>query len=381
VSDGDQVKGEVLVVDDTPAIRRALSDLLRQEGYEVRTAESGSGALAALEEGAPDLILMDVDMPELDGYSACKRLKSDDRFADVPVIFVSANLDAADKIKAFESGGADYVTKPFHVEELMARVGSHLRNHKLQQELDERFRELQALEAAKDSLQGMIVHDLRGPLSGIITSLQLLEIDAAQMGSENVEDVQRALRSSKSLIQMINALLDVTRLESSEFPLDVADGDVAKSVVGALSALGGLLSGHDVVFDDRASPVWTRYDQSIVERVVANLVSNAVKFTPAGGRVSIRVLSLADRVRVEVEDTGQGIPQEFQDKVFDKFARLEAGENVVAYSTGLGLTFCKLAVEAHRGSIGVESVLGEGSTFWFELPSADQATSIGRFPS
>lgn len=369
MSNGDHVKGEVLVVDDMPAIRRALSDLLRQEGYEVRTAESGSGALAALEEGAPDLILMDVDMPEMDGYSACRQLKSDDRFADVPVIFVSANMDATDKINAFESGGADYVTKPFHVEELMARVGSHLRNHKLQQELEERFRELQALEAAKDSLTGMIVHDLRGPLAGIMASLQLLEIDATQMGSESVEDVQRALRSSKSLIQMINALLDVTRLESSEFPLDVADGDLAKSVMEALGSLGGLLSSHDIVFDDPASPVRANYDQALVERVVANFVSNAVKFTPVGGRVSIRVLSLADRVRLEVEDTGKGIPQEFQGKVFDKFARLEAGKSVAAFSTGLGLTFCKLAVEAHQGSIGVESVLGEGSTFWFELPS------------
>jgi PAS domain S-box-containing protein len=235
----------------------------------------------------------------------------------------------------------------------------------LQQELETRFQELKKLEELRDSLTHMIVHDLRSPLTAILGYLELM-VEDATLAQTHAVRVQGAMRGAKSLIQIINALLDVNKMEAGEMKLDLTDADLVATARETLESLSGMAGDRSVVVDD-AGPVVHRCDHTLMGRVVANLLGNAYRYSPKKSTVTVRVRNQGDRARVEVQDQGNGIPEEYRERIFQKFGRVEGGKQH-AYSTGLGLTFCKLAVEAHGGTIGVDSVLKQGSTFWFELP-------------
>jgi two-component system sensor histidine kinase/response regulator len=185
-----QRRGSILVVDDTPANLRLLTGMLKEQGYRVRPAPNGRLALQAVRAEAPDLILLDINMPEMNGYETCEALKADEAYADIPVIFISALTETSDKIQAFQTGGVDYVTKPFQFEEVQARVEAHLTLFRLKRELEEKYRQLKELEQLRDSLTHMIVHDLRSPLTGTLTTLQLIKMTAGdRLEEEEKEDV------------------------------------------------------------------------------------------------------------------------------------------------------------------------------------------------
>ena len=170
-------------------------------------------------------------------------------------------------------------------------------------------------------------------------------------------------------MQMITALLDVKKFESGEMAVSPEDRDIVATAREALDSLGGLVSTRNVKLEGDEGGVVVAHDPQLTERIIANLVSNALRHTPEDGRVSISVTSADGRARVDVQDEGPGIPEEYRDRIFEKFGQVEAQQGRVA-TTGLGLTFCALAVQAHGGDIGVESEIGAGSTFWFELPLA-----------
>ena len=217
----------------------------------------------------------------------------------------------------------------------------------------------------RDSLTHMIVHDLRSPLQGIMTSLQILEMDVGQLGEESERDVKTALASARTLTQMTTALLDVNKMESGEMVLTRVAGDLGDAAKEAVESLAGLTTGRRVSVEGQAD---AEFDLELITRVVANLTSNALRYTTEEGTVEIRV-SKRERARIEVQDQGPGIPEEYREKIFEKFGQIEAHqEGDKLASTGLGLTFCKLVLEAHGGTIGVDSVVGGGSTFWFEVP-------------
>ena len=175
----------VLVVDDTIENLRLLSDLLGEQGYEVRAVTSGRQALQAVEHDPPDLILLDITMPEMDGYEVCRRLKATERSKDVPVIFLTALTDTADKVRAFDAGGVDYVTKPFQFEEVLARVKTHVALRRAQAALADSYTRLRALEQLRDDLVHMIVHDMRSPLTALLHRPPLAEAPAAALSEDS----------------------------------------------------------------------------------------------------------------------------------------------------------------------------------------------------
>jgi signal transduction histidine kinase len=335
--------------------------MLKDDGYKVRPVPSGKLALQAAEAEAPDLILLDINMPEMDGYEVCTRLKEHETLSGIPVIFISALTETIDKVKAFEMGGVDYITKPFQFEEVRARVQTHLT-------LRRQFLELQELHDLRDNLTHMIVHDLRSPLTGIKGYLDLLKLDADKLDEDGQSYINDALSGVKTLVEMISSLLDVNRLESGEMPLNKKDCDLTTISTDAVASLGGLTVDRNVAQESPDGPVTISCDTELTTRVIANLLGNALKFTPSSGDVTVAVLGKDGGARVEVRDTGPGIPPEYLGRVFDKFGQVEARKERKKFSSGLGLAFCKLAVEAHGGTIGVESEVGSGSTFWFELP-------------
>lgn len=368
--------GDILIVDDTPENLKVLADLLKRNGHKVRPAPDGVVALRAAERKPPDLVLLDISMPHMNGYEVCERLKSMPALADVPVLFISGLSEPIDKVRAFRAGGVDFVTKPFEAEELLARVNTHLRLHRLHRELAGSYARLQQLEALRESLTNMIVHDMRSPLAALSTSLHLMKEDlASTIPAESLGDIDAAIDGAERLIQMVNDLLDISRLEAGEMPLDRRRSDLRTVVDAALVSLARLTSHLNVQLDMPDDAAFAHLDPPVIQRTLENLIANAAKFTPRGGSVTIAVEHGDDEVRVSVLDEGPGIPAEYHLKIFEKFGQVESRKEGRLHSSGLGLAFCRLAVEAHGGTIGVDSEPGRGSRFWISLPANEDAAS------
>lgn len=358
----------ILIVDDTAENLRLLTGMLGEQGFDVRPVTSGLQALRAAELEPPDLILLDITMPEMDGYQVCAKLKESSTLGDVPVIFLTALGDTADKVKAFAAGGVDYITKPFQFEEVLARSKAQIYLRRTRQELAHQYERLRRLEQLRDDLVKMVVHDMRTPLTVLLANLGFLrEQTAAALGRDAADDLQAATTAAQSLCTMANDLLDISRLEDGKMPLthesfDLVD--VAKRVLASLAILDParrLRLNAPTSFQHVA-------DQAVIQRVLENLVSNAIKHTPTGGTVELAVLVTPQRTRVEVRDQGPGVPHEARHEIFEKFGTITARTQRKYHSAGLGLAFCKLAVLAHGGTIGVQDGAAGGSVFWFELP-------------
>jgi len=364
----------ILVVDDTPANLQMLADMLKKRGYRARPVPSGRLALQAAKADPPDLILLDINMPVMDGYEVCAELKKDPCLAAIPVIFISAHGETVDKIRAFSAGGLDYIAKPFHVEEVEARVAVHLQLRRQQREMEDLLARQRELESMRDSMVHMIVHDLRAPLTAVFNYLDLVrEQETGFISPESLQNLDLAMKASRWMVQMVNVLLDASKIESGQMHLRIAECDVGEVLSDAVDAIRSLAEERNVLC--HPTPVRAAIDRDAIARVVQNLVSNAVKLTPPGGDVHVSVASKDETLRIEVTDHGPGIAAEHHPKIFEKFGQLDTNVRQSIPSSGLGLYFCKLAVEAHGGRIGVDSAVGKGSTFWFELPVHGPATT------
>ncbi len=365
---------DILVVDDTQANLQLLTGMLKERGYKVRPVPNGNLALQAARSCPPDLILLDINMPDLDGYKVCAQLKRDDRTADVPVIFISALNETIDKVLAFGVGGVDYVTKPFQFEEVDARVSAHLKLRRLRLDLEQRNRELQRsnaelrrLQELRDNLTQMIVHDLRSPLTGVLGTFELLGLEAEKLSPNSHQMLEMAQGALDQMLGMINSLLDVSKIEAGELRPNRSQCDLVSLAKRATEVLAGMRGQRRVTLDPASESLPMSIDSELISRVLQNLLGNALKFTPLDGEVKIRIAREDCKVRVSVSDNGPGIPPEYHQRIFEKFGQVKTDRS---HGTGLGLTFCRLAVEAHGGSIGVDSEVGQGSTFWFDLPAA-----------
>mgnify|MGYP001156610738 FL=1 len=369
----------VLIVDDAPENIMILSHLLMPD-YTVRAAVSGEKALEIIfSDDPPDLILLDIVMPKINGYEVCKRLKAaGETVSEIPVIFLSGMTETDDKVKAFEAGGVDYITKPFALKEVQARIETHLKIssqkrelEKQKQQIEDSYTKLRELELLKDNLTHMIVHDMRTPLMGISGNLELLSFqEESNISARAAKHINHARESTRELIEMISALLDVSRMEAGEMILNISRCDLIDIMRRIVDTFEGLLGKRYISYDIPVESVEVNCDPHVISRVIQNLLYNAIKVTPEANFIRIGVSATDDVVRVSVTDNGPGIPAEYHEKIFDKFCQIECRDHKQKYSTGLGLTFCKMAVEAHRGHIGIESEVGKGSMFWFELPSS-----------
>lgn len=362
-------KGNILIVDDTPANLQLLAGLLRERGYKPRPVLNGKLALQVASAEPPDLVLLDINMPDMDGYAVCEEMKRDAQLKDVPVIFISALTDTLDKVKAFHAGGVDYVTKPFDAEEVGARVHTHLTIRRLQLDLQNRYAELQELQQLRDGLVHMIVHDLRSPLNSVMGYIDLLRSETNASAADRAKFIDEAYGGASDMSEIISSMLDMNRLEANEMPVDRQLVDLCDVAAEAMRSLGGLAIGRKLSQASPEGAVQSNCDPALIRRVIGNLLGNALKFTPESGTITVTVQRTDGRPSIEVADTGPGIPEDFLGKVFDKFSQAAEGRSRKKYSTGLGLAFCKLAVEAHGGTIGVRSKVGAGTQFWFQLPN------------
>jgi two-component system, sensor histidine kinase and response regulator len=362
----------LLVVDDNPLNVEPLCDLLEAMGYRVAKALDGVTALRLVEEASPDLILLDIMMPGMNGFEVCMRLKRDPRFARIPVVFVTALSDTEDKVKAIEAGGDDFLTKPFNRPILLSRIRSLLRLKEASDELESSYRKLQALERMKDDLMKMIVHDLKSPLSGVLATLEVvLDGDAGALNPHQHQLLVEAQGHGSDMLQLIEDLLELTRLEESRLVLEREMVPVPRLLTSVAEEWKVRLDrGGATLQVEGGDGLMVHADETLLRRVFANLIGNALRHAGEGIRIDIdaRPEPHGRCVLFSVVDDGVGIPPAYHELIFRKFGSLQKVDARGAASSGIGLTFCKLAVEAHGGRIWVESEEGKGSAFRFLIP-------------
>lgn len=368
-----EVAGRVLVVDDEPKNRELLKALLEAHGHLVSEAADGQEGLSATTEGLPDVVLLDVMMPNLDGLEVCHRLKSDPKTAAIPVLLVTSLSDRKERLDGIKAGANDFITKPVDTADLVLRVRNAIAAKQLFDRLEAQYQRLRELEAMRDNLVHMIIHDLRSPLAGVYTYLQLLQLELnGDLDPKRREYLDDSIAILNRVQDMTNAVLDVSRYESNQMPMSRVRVELDEVVTEAIRSLGSAAAPPRVQVEPSKAPVIAWCDREIIRRVVANLVGNALKFTPEVGQVRVTMRREERNVEVAVTDTGRGIPPEHQQRIFEKFGQVGGPADRARHSAGLGLTFCKMAVEAHGGVIGVNSAVGKGSTFWFRLPQEPQ---------
>ncbi len=365
----------ILIVDDQLTNRELLTDLIATMELDSQMAEDGEKALAMMEKQHPDLVLLDITMPKMDGYELLNRIKADEDLRHIPVIMITGLTDVDNVVKCLEMGADDYLTKPFNATLLRARIrGSlekkllHDREKLLHKELKDSYDALQKADQARDSLTQMIVHDLNNPLASIHGFTQLLKMEFLKP-KYNVELIDHCINkisnSGKYLISLVQGILDVSKFEEGEMPVSLTSVDIVTNTKAILTQFEGQIENQNIelCFESVFNEMNVLADRELLSRITNNLVSNALKHTRQGTKVTCTVTLENNRALLCIADNGLGIPKEYQDKIFDKFFQVEARKEGKMYGVGLGLAFCKMATEALSGNIWVESEAGIGSRF------------------
>ncbi|MBN1995879.1 MAG: response regulator [Anaerolineae bacterium] len=362
-------RSTVLIVDDEPIARDMMEGFLNKEGYRLTFAGNGPETLAQVAKQIPDLILLDVMMPEMDGFEVCRRLKADKRWRHIPIILVTALGGTDDLVRGLDAGGDDFLSKPVNSLELQARMRSMLRIKKQYDELETTLR-------LREDLTHMIVHDIRTPLTAILGYSQMLLARNA-LSPIDAKDVDAIQMQAYRLDAFLNDMLILAKLEAEKLILN-------RSMVNVNQLIQQVKESYEVMalskkvklcIDLPAEFQHVLLDANLFQRVLENLLSNALKFSPSESTVTIQVEyprvktmlpSAGPRVRVKFFDQGPGITADYQDRIFDKFeiASLNNGQDP---QIGLGLAFCRMVVEAHGGYIFVQANKPEGSIFTVEV--------------
>lgn len=359
--------GSVLVVDDSELNRELLRGVLEAKGFIVRTADAGSEELIArIRSEPPDVVLLDVMMPGINGIELCRRLKLDPATAHLPVLLVTSLSDRSARLHGIAAGANEFLVKPIDTQDVVLRVRNALRTKRLMDDLKETLERLRLSESMRDNLVHMLVHDLRTPLFAIQSYLEPLHGgDAGRIGAdpELREDVHKAFTVASAMLEMIGTILDVSRIEAGSMPLALEVVDLAALAREAADTIDPRAFGARLSLPGPGVEAWC--DRTLVRRVFTNLIGNALKHAGSGRLIEVRAERGIGGVTAAVVDHGAGVGPEAAARIFEKFGSQDPSKR---HSTGLGLPFCKLAVEAHGGRIGVESAPGAGSRFWFTLP-------------
>jgi len=357
-------KQTVLIVDDNPKNLGVLGSIVTENGYITGFATGGTEALVYIKEKRPDLILLDIMMPDMDGFEVCRRLKQDATLAEIPIIFLTAKTEKEDVIAGLELGAVDYVTKPFNQKELITRVNTHLELQVAKEELREAL-------ATKDKLFSIIGHDLGNIFYGLQALSQFLVNEETQTDVKKREEyLQMIMQTSRGGYELLTNLLNWSRSQTGRLQADPTTLVLQESICRNVKLQ------HDKA-DNKGIEMVANVDENLsvfadvnmLDTVFRNLISNAIKFTEASGTVRVTAEQIEDNlVEISVVDTGIGMKSENIDKRFQV--------NVVeTYGTegekgnGLGLVLCKELVEKCGGTIGVESEVGKGSRFYVRLPA------------
>ncbi|MEI8112108.1 MAG: hybrid sensor histidine kinase/response regulator [Bacteroidia bacterium] len=370
----------ILLIDDLPDNLKLLGEMLQTEGYNIRLVTTGAQALKVAEQDKPDLILLDILMPKMDGYEVFRQLKENAELKDIPVIFISALNDTENIVKALQSGGMDYITKPFQSEEVLARVRTHLQLHRQSKQLQEQSKQLRELNASKDKFFSIIAHDLRSPFNSIIGFSEILLENAVKKNYDVMEEYSEIiLMSSRRAMDLLSNLMEWTRSQTGRMDFNPGKVELVQLITGIGQLFHGIAEQKSIgIILEIPESVTIYADQDMLSTVLRNLISNAIKFTYFGGKITVSVQENPEEITVSIRDSGVGMKKEKLEKLF----RIDSDSSTLGTNkekgTGLGLILCKEFIEKHNGKIWVESEFGKGSVFRFTIPK-QQLNEAGVF--
>lgn len=383
----------ILIVDDNPRNLQLISSLLKDQGYKLYITNSGENVMTFLKNIIPDLILLDIMMPEMSGFEVCRILKQQELYRDIPVIFLTAKNDIEDVVEGFEVGAVDYITKPFSSKEVLARVSTHMKLKQAQNLLFNKNLELKRINEElshsksiieKDAIKlaqlntekniffSIIAHDLRGPLSGLEGISRILVNKKGKAKPEEIDELAALLLDSSTqvfnlledLLEWAQIQMNMTTFSPDVFPLN----GITNTAIYLLE--NSMVKKNISLKNNIPYSLRVKADPSMLKTIIRNLLSNAVKFTPKNGKIELNAKSLDnDKIQIEISDTGIGIDERLLEKLFKLDQKTARPGTEGETSSGIGLILCKDLIDKHNGQISVESKVGKGTTFYITLPN------------
>jgi signal transduction histidine kinase len=392
----NETKGNILIVDDEPENLKLLSLLLIENGYKVRAAKTGKEALSSIQFSLPDLALLDIKLPDLSGFDICKNIKSDVSTKELPVLFLSALKESNDIVYGFEVGAQDYITKPFNIKEVLARVNTHMQLYLLRKELEakaielkiandklekeiaisqqvelmrQKNNEIAELNAAKDKFFSIIAHDLRGPFVGFLGLTSFFQ--NPEISFDEMKRYGELLnKSANNLFKLLENLLTWARMQRGAVEFNPN-----------IYKLCDVVKQNEVFLNDYAAkkkieltmqipePLEVYADIEMLNTILRNLISNGIKFTRIGGKVIVTAKEKDNEILISIQDFGIGMNGKILNGLFKIDQKTARPGTEKESSTGLGLLLCKEFVEKHGGKVWAESEEEKGSIFYFTLPN------------
>ncbi len=358
----------VLIVDDDEVNRSLLMACLEGSGHHLQQAGSGIEALALAEAMMPDLVLLDVMMPGIDGIETTRRLKKLAGGSFLPIILITARTDRDSKLIGLSAGADEFLPKPIDRPELLLRVRNLLRLRENEVALTQQNTQHAELHRFKDELSAMIVHDLKNPLAAVISNLEFALTGTDTFQNDTRESIDEAKVASRRALRIIESLLDVTRIEAGRLDLRRRPTNVSELLGTVVNQRTLLTRARDIQVNCRGdNQQRIDVDSDLILRVIENLFDNSVRYTPSGGRIELCSTADDEHACIRVGNTGPPIPQEFRRVIFEKYGQVAPTGRT---NLGLGLYFCRLATEAHGGRIWVEDTPDFPTVFGLEFPMA-----------
>lgn len=366
-------RGTILVVDDNPTNIELLIVYLHENEYRILVTRDGQNAIKRAISVQPDLILLDIMMPGMDGFETCELLKKNPVTKDIPIIFMTALSDINTKLKGFELGAVDYITKPFQRAEVSARIATHLTIQQQKQKLAE-------LNASKDRFFSIVAHDMKGAFGSLMTFTQYITKSFDDWSREELKGlIFDMCISSEKNYKLLENFLEWSRIQMGATPFQPKNTLIEYVVVQAIQLFQEHADSKGISISyDFTSETYVMADTQMLATIFRNLISNAIKFTKKGGTVKVTCNDLEDRIEISVADTGCGMEKKTVDKLFYLDKKHQTVGTAGEKGTGLGLLLCKELIEKHHGTIQVKSIKDEGTTFLITLPklsSTDQEDS------
>lgn len=360
----------ILIVDDNPQNLQLLGRILQENNFETEFATNGPAALDWINNKNFDLILLDINMPGMDGFEVCTKIRSNNSMNHVPIFFLSAEIERESILKGFELGAQDYITKPFDSRELLVRIRTHLALKDSLEQLEVEKKHAQSADHLKSAFLATMSHELRTPLNSIIgfTGI-LIKERPGPLNDEQKKQLGMVQNSARHLLTLINDVLDISKIEAGQLKIDF-------QLFNLPEVIGKVVETNKPFADKKNLRLTVSVDENIkeiksdnlrVQQILLNLVNNAIKFTEVGG-ISIRCFLVKNFVKIQIIDSGIGIENEKINQLFEPFIQIDTGLTRKHEGTGLGLSICKKLTEMLNGKIEVESRYGSGSTFTVTLP-------------
>jgi len=363
---------KILIIDDEPSNLSVIFEYLNKLDAEIMLLQEGIEAVKIAEANNPDIILLDIIMPDMSGFDICKNLKENKTTSDIPVIFMSSLTDTENIVEGFECGGIDYITKPIRKEELIARISNHLRISRTEKKLKKYYLEIKEINETKNKILSIISHDLRTPIGNIASFVDMILSDYDYYDTQKIKEYLDIIKlSTDSCYYLIDNLLKWGLLQKKQLEPKLKSVNLKNLVYEMVLFFSSSADKKNItLISEIHNDINLFADEEMTKTIIRNLTSNAIKFTKKYGEIKISASIKKDFVEISVLDNGVGINQEHLSKIFNKNEFLSTYGTENEKGSGLGLILCRDFTEKNGGRIWVESEPGKGSNFKFTLPLA-----------